>query len=152
MFSRKLSTGFTIGRINRILKKIDILTSFKGIKNFENVVYAYKIVENTIPPWVSPGFVVCGEKAKQSIQVQEREGKVNPVKKKNLDIISQYQNIKKLVYPYDINASNEPKWVFGGVDMGGVDAGWTSGVLEVPEFQHPGQPNSLQICQFLSRK
>jgi len=82
LFSRKLSTGFTIGRINRILKKIDILTSFKGIKNFENVVYAYKIVENTIPPWVSPGFVVCGEKPKQSIQVQEREGKVIPVKKK----------------------------------------------------------------------
>ena len=79
-------------------------------------------------------------------------GEGDSCKKKNLDIISQYQNIKKLVYPYDINASNEPKWVFGGVDMGVVDAGWTSGVLEVPEFQHPGQPNSLQICQFLSRK
>ena len=46
---------------------------------------------------------------------------------------------KKLVYPYDMNASNVPERVLDGIDMGGVEAGRTSGALEVPGIQHPGK-------------
>ena len=43
--------------------------------------YSYDILENKLPRWVSRGYVVSVVTAKLSVQVQDREEKVNPVKK-----------------------------------------------------------------------
>jgi len=48
-----------------------------------------------------------------------------------------------------MNASNVPERVLDGVDMGGVEAGRTSGALEVPGIQHPGKKLKI-ACRPLS--
>ena len=67
--------------------------------------------------------MLYGATAKQSVQVQERDEKVNPVQKiKSLIITTKNRNKnRKLVYPYDMIASNEPERGFDGIDMGGVE-------------------------------
>ena len=62
---------------------------------------------------------------KLSGQVQDREEKVNPVKKKNQEITTSQQKIEKLVYPYDMIASNVSGVAFDGVDKGGEEVGPT---------------------------
>jgi len=76
-----LSTGFTITRFDRILKKQDIRTSFRGIKKIKKLLYSYDIVETKVPRWVSRGYVVSVGTVMPSGQVQDKEEKVNPDKK-----------------------------------------------------------------------
>ena len=88
--------------------------------------YSYDIVENKLPRWVSRGYVVSVGTVKLSGQVQDREEKVNPVQKiKSGDRNITTQKIEKLVYPYDLIASNVPGVAFDGVDKGCVEVGPT---------------------------
>ena len=103
LFGGKLSKGFTLRKINKIMKKTRNQDEFRGIKKFQKLGYAYEICEIMQPGRDFVGAVACGEAAMQTVLRQDVLEIQNPEKPPSGNVrkdIIRYKKMRKSMARY----------------------------------------------------